>query len=72
MKKVYLLFFTFLIGMSVNAQMMQGSFSIDPYVGVPNWANSLLYNQYNGDEVNIQEYGQLEVCFHMAAGLNTC
>ena len=56
MKKVYLLLFTFLMGMSVNAQMMQGSFSIDPYVGVPNWANSLLYNQYNGDEENIQEY----------------
>lgn len=36
--------------------MMQGSFSVDPYIGVPNWAISLFYNQYDGNEQNIQDY----------------
>lgn len=36
--------------------MMQGSFSVDPYIGVPNWAISLFFNQYDGNETNIQDY----------------
>ncbi|NBO62018.1 MAG: hypothetical protein EBU82_13845, partial [Flavobacteriia bacterium] len=38
------------------AQLGQGSITIDPYIGVPNWANSLLYNQYDGDDMNVQDY----------------
>jgi hypothetical protein len=45
-----------LIASAATAQMAQGSLSIDPYIGVPNWANSLLYNQYEGDETNVQDY----------------
>jgi hypothetical protein len=36
--------------------MLQGNISFDPYIGVPNWANSLLYNQYDGSQANIQDY----------------
>ena len=56
MKKIYVLLVSVLVGYSLNAQMMQGSFSVDPYIGVPNWANSLFYNQYDGNEQNIQDY----------------
>ena len=43
-------------GVSAKAQMGQGNISIDPYIGVPNWANSLIYNQYDGNQANIQDY----------------
>lgn len=56
MKKIYVLLVAVLVGYSLNAQMMQGSFSVDPYIGVPNWANSLIYNQYEGNQTNIQDY----------------
>lgn len=56
MKKIYVLVFAVLGGVSAKAQMGQGNISIDPYIGVPNWANSLLYNQYDGNEVNVQDY----------------
>lgn len=56
MKEFYVLIFACIGGFYVNGQMMQGSVSIDPYVGVPNWANSLLYNQYDGEEQNVQNY----------------
>ena len=56
MKKIYVLIFAVIGGVSAKAQMMQGNISIDPYIGVPNWANSLLYNQYEGNETNVQDY----------------
>lgn len=56
MKKIYVLVFAILGGVSAKAQMGQGNISIDPYIGVPNWANSLFYNQYDGNEVNVQDY----------------
>ena len=43
-------------GVSAKAQMLQGNISFDPYIGVPNWANSLIYNQYDGNQTNIQDY----------------
>jgi hypothetical protein len=56
MKKIYVLIFAVIGGVSAKAQMGQGNISIDPYIGVPNWANSLIYNQYEGDQTNIQDY----------------
>lgn len=35
----------------------QGNIIIDPYIGIPNWANSLLYNQFTGDNAdNVSNY----------------
>ena len=56
MKKIYVLVFALLGWVNVNAQMMQGNFSIDPYIGVPNWANSILWNQYDGNDPTVQNY----------------
>lgn len=56
MKKIYALLVAVFFGNSLTAQMMQGSFSLDPYIGVPNWANSLFFNQYDGNQVNVQNY----------------
>ncbi|MFM2038271.1 MAG: hypothetical protein RL432_1210 [Bacteroidota bacterium] len=56
MKKVLLSLGFAALSTFTFAQMGQGSFSIDPYIGVPNWANSLLYNQYDGSEMNVQDY----------------
>ena len=56
MKKIYVLIFALLGGVSAKAQMLQGNISFDPYIGVPNWANSLIYNQYDGNQTNIQDY----------------
>lgn len=50
MKKIFTLIGAIALSISgVNAQMpvTQGNFIIDAYAGVPNWANSLLYNQYD-------------------------
>ena len=56
MMKKLLLIAGFSIGLvSVNAQIMQGNVMIDPYIGVPNWANSLLYGQYDGS-YNVNNY----------------
>ena len=57
MMKKLLLIAGFSIGLvSMNAQIMQGNFIIDPYIGVPNWANSLLYSQYDGSNTNVTNY----------------
>lgn len=56
MKKL-LLIAGFSIGLvAVNAQIMRGNFIIDPYIGVPNWANSLLYSQYDGSNTSVANY----------------
>ena len=56
MKKIYVLIFAVIGGVSAKAQMGQGNISIDPYIGVPNWANSLIYDQYDGNQANTQDY----------------
>lgn len=57
MMKKLLLIAGFSIGLvAMNAQIMRGNFIIDPYIGVPNWANSLLYGQYDGDKNQISNY----------------
>ena len=57
MMKKLLLIAGFSIGLvSVNAQLMRGNFIIDPYIGVPNWANSLLYGQYDGSNTQVSNY----------------
>ncbi len=57
MMKKLLLIAGFSIGLvSVNAQIMQGNVMIDPYIGVPNWANSLLYGQYDGSNTQVSNY----------------
>lgn len=56
MKKL-LLIAGFSIGLvAMNAQIMRGDFMIDPYIGVPNWANSLLYSQYDGTNMDVTNY----------------
>jgi hypothetical protein len=50
MMKKLLLIAGFSIGfVSMNAQMLQGNFTFDPYIGIPNWANSLLYGQFDSE-----------------------
>lgn len=47
MKKIFTLIGAALLSVStLNAQtpVEQGNFIIDPYIGIPNWANSLLYS----------------------------
>jgi len=57
MMKKLLLIAGFSIGLvAVNAQIMRGDFIIDPYIGVPNWANSLLYSQYDGTNTSVANY----------------
>ncbi|MFM7723701.1 MAG: hypothetical protein ACKO7O_02820 [Bacteroidota bacterium] len=56
MKKVLLSLGFAALSSFTFAQMAQGSFSIDPYIGIPNWANSILYNQYDGDNTTVQDY----------------
>jgi hypothetical protein len=57
MKKSYFMMFTlFCITMSTNAQMMQGDVSIDPYIGVPNWANAILFKEYDGSATQVSNY----------------
>ncbi|MCX6192303.1 MAG: outer membrane beta-barrel protein [Flavobacteriia bacterium] len=56
MKKL-LLIAGFSIGLvAMNAQIMQGNFIIDPYIGIPNWANSLFYGQYDGSSTSVSNY----------------
>ena len=56
MKKL-LLIAVFSIGLvAMNAQIMRGNFIIDPYIGVPNWANSLFYGQYDGTNMDVSNY----------------
>lgn len=56
MKKVLLSLGFAALSTFTFAQLGQGSITIDPYIGVPNWANSLLYNQYDGTAMNVQDY----------------
>jgi hypothetical protein len=57
MMKKLLLIAGFSIGLvAMNAQIMRGNFIIDPYIGVPNWANSLLYGQYDGSNTQVSNY----------------
>jgi hypothetical protein len=57
MMKKLLLIAGFSIGLvAVNAQIMRGNVMIDPYIGVPNWANSLLYSQYDGSNTSVANY----------------
>lgn len=39
-----------------QTQVGQGDIMIDPYIGVPNWANSILYNQLDGDDAGVTDY----------------
>ena len=57
MMKKLLLIAGFSIGLvAMNAQIMRGNFIIDPYIGVPNWANSLFYGQYDGTNMDVYNY----------------
>lgn len=56
MKKLLLIAGFSISLVAVNAQIMRGNVMIDPYIGVPNWANSLLYNQYDGTNTNVTNY----------------
>ena len=57
MMKKLLLIAVFSIGLvAMNAQIMRGNFIIDPYIGVPNWANSLFYGQYDGTNMDVSNY----------------
>lgn len=51
-----MMFTLFCITMSTNAQMMQGDVSIDPYIGVPNWANAILFKEYGGSATQVSNY----------------
>ena len=46
MKKILLFMGVLALGSSAMAQtqVSAGDIMIDPYIGVPNWANSVLYN----------------------------
>lgn len=35
-----------------QTQVQQGNVIIDPYIGIPNWANSILYNDQNNTDVS--------------------
>jgi hypothetical protein len=62
MKKIFTLFgAAFLSASSLNAQMPveQGNFIIDAYAGIPNWANSILYNNVEPDAKNYKLNGGL-------------
>ena len=56
MKKVLLSLGFAALSTFTFGQMGQGSVSIDPYIGIPNWANSIIYNQYDGNATNVQDY----------------
>jgi hypothetical protein len=59
MKKIFTLIGAALISAStLNAQtpVEQGNFIIDPYIGLPNWANSIIYNQYDGTSTSVENY----------------
>ena len=46
MKKILLFMGVVALSSTTMAQTQvgQGDFIIDPYIGVPNWANSIIYN----------------------------
>jgi hypothetical protein len=58
MKKILTIITAALLSSTLNAQtpVTTGNFIIDPYAGVPNWANSLFYNQYDGTNTSVRNY----------------
>lgn len=60
MKKLITLVGAICFGSALNAQtpVEQGNFIIDGYAGIPNWANSILYNNVEPDETqsNVENY----------------
>lgn len=57
MKKNIFLFLAFSASIfQVNSQIYKGDIIIDPYIGAPNWANSLLFNQYSGNNTSVTNY----------------
>jgi len=51
MKKILFFMGVVALGSTATAQtqVQEGSLMIDPYIGVPNWANSIIYNQFDGE-----------------------
>lgn len=58
MKNVLLLMGAMLFTGAAMAQTptREGNFIIDGYAGIPNWANSILYNNYDGDQTDVENY----------------
>lgn len=57
MKKIFTILALVFVGNSfAQTQVEQGNFIIDVYGGIPNWANSLLYNQYDGTNTSVSNY----------------
>lgn len=59
MKKLFTLIVAVLVSAStLNAQVPveQGNFIIDPYIGIPNWANSIVYSEYRGNNTTVRNY----------------
>lgn len=63
MKKILLFIGAVAISGMSMAQMpvQQGNVIIDPYAGIPNWANAIIYNQYDesntdGSQSNVSNY----------------
>lgn len=58
MKKMLLIVGTAILSVSSFGQtpVAQGNFIIDPYAGIPNWANSLWFNQYDGNDESVRNY----------------
>ncbi|MDG1332688.1 MAG: outer membrane beta-barrel protein [Crocinitomicaceae bacterium] len=59
MKKILLFMGVVALGSTAMAQTQvgQGDFIIDPYIGVPNWANSTMYNDLNfTDDSGVTDY----------------
>jgi hypothetical protein len=56
MKKIFtILSLVFSITASAQTQLSEGNFVIDIYGGIPNWANSILYNNVNNLDDNSEE-----------------
>jgi hypothetical protein len=58
MKKILTIIAAALLSSTLNAQtpVTMGDFIIDGYVGIPNWANSIIYNQYDGTSTSVHNY----------------
>jgi hypothetical protein len=57
MKKILTILSLAFIGTaSAQTPVEQGNFIIDVYGGIPNWANSILYNQYDGTNTSVSNY----------------
>jgi hypothetical protein len=58
MKKILLFMGVISLGTNAMAQLQveQGNIIIDPYIGVPNWANSIIYNQVSEENSGATDY----------------